>query len=116
MDKKQILLSYVLVLCFAVQQILSFECNNKNLLTPNLTVNENEFLLVKNESYIDIKINQGLYLTCEGIEPIEWVFLYYRPVTNKRLFTNRIYSNIEEVLFELYSNIFFPKKAPKSFT
>jgi hypothetical protein len=87
MDKKQIVLNYVLVLCFAVQQILSFECNNKNLLTPNLTVNENEFLLVKNENYIDIEENQNLYLTCEGIEPIEWIFLDYHPVINKCLFT-----------------------------
>ncbi len=93
MDRKQILLNYVLVQCFAVQQILCFQCNDKNFLTPNLTVNENEFLLVKNENYIDIKVNQNLYLTCEGIEPIEWVFLDYHPVINKCLFTNRMYSN-----------------------
>jgi hypothetical protein len=86
MDRKQYLFNYFLFLSFAVKQIMSFQCNhtnlltpnltvneNKNLLTPNLTVNENNSLLVKNESYIDINVNQSLYLTCEGIESFEWI-------------------------------------------
>jgi hypothetical protein len=73
MDRKQYLFNYFLFLHFAVIQVMSFRCNEKNLLTPNLTVNENNILLVKNESYIDINANQSLYLTCAGIEPFEWI-------------------------------------------
>jgi hypothetical protein len=82
MDRKQYLFNCFLFLSFAVIQIMSFQCNDKNFLTPNLTVNENNTLLVKNESYIDININENLYLTCEGIEPFEWILPDHTLVNN----------------------------------